>query len=194
MIRTATINDVEQILNIYRPYVEHTSHNFEYVTPTMDEFIQRYNRITSKFPWLVCEIDNKVIGYAYADISFFRAAYMWDADVSVYIDKDYHKKGIGRAFYKCLEEILLLQGYFNIYALIAGGNHGSCSFHKSMGYDKLAVLPECGFKNGEWHDIIWYGKKLKSGKPQNPPVTFVALDRNKIDLILERNNEITFLH
>ena len=54
-IRPATVQDVPRILEIYAPYVENTAISFEYTVPTLDEFTQRFLKITAQFPWLVWE-------------------------------------------------------------------------------------------------------------------------------------------
>lgn len=38
MIRIATENDAEELLNIYAPYVEKTAITFEYEVPSVEEF------------------------------------------------------------------------------------------------------------------------------------------------------------
>ena len=40
-IRLATPQDAEELLEIYRYYVEHTAITFEYETPSITEFRQR---------------------------------------------------------------------------------------------------------------------------------------------------------
>ena len=75
MIRSAVRADVPRLLAIYAPYIQKTCITFEYEVPSLEEFTARFDRITAKYPWIVWEEDGKILGYAYADTAFSRAAY-----------------------------------------------------------------------------------------------------------------------
>ena len=163
------------MLNIYAPYVRETAYSFEYEVPTLENFESRLTRIGAAFPWLVCEdsANGEILGYAYAAPAFERAAYMWDADLSVYIAPRGHRRGIGRAFYALLEDILGQQGYHNIYALVSSANETSCAFHRALGYDLMCVMPATGFKFGAWYDMNWFHKRLCPPEaPAHAPIPF----------------------
>ena len=66
MIRFATEKDLPAMLAIYKPYVEETTYSFEYDTPCLRTFTQRFYDHVAQFPWLVWEEDGAVLGYAYA--------------------------------------------------------------------------------------------------------------------------------
>lgn len=171
--RSVTLADIPAMLAIYEPYVLHTSVSFEYTTPDREEFEARLRHVKRKFPWLVCEMDGEVVGYAYASAAFSRMAYDWDADMSVYLAQKAHRKGIGRAFYVLLEDILKQQGMQVLYALVTSENESSRAFHEAMGYRVAAVLPKTGFKFGHWMDIYWYEKRLcEPVPPRDFPVPF----------------------
>ena len=68
MIRFAEKKDIPEILEIYAPYVLTTTNSFEYRVPTLEEFTLRFEKITRQFPWLVWEVDGRVLGYAYASL------------------------------------------------------------------------------------------------------------------------------
>ncbi len=171
--RIATPEDIPAMLAIYRPYVEETSYSFEYTTPTETEMLSRFGSISAAFPWLVCEEEGEILGYAYAAPAFERAAYMWDADLSVYISPVAHRRGIGRCFYYLLENILRLQGYHNVYALVTSSNPVSIAFHQSSGYELMTVMPAVGYKFDAWHDMYWFHKRLlPATAPSAPPAPF----------------------
>ena len=187
MIRIATEADVPAILEIYAPYVENTTVSFEYDVPCRREFIQRFYAITEQFPWLVWEEDGKILGYTYAARPFPRAAYSWDAEPSVYIAPQAQGRGIGRKLYAALEEILKLQGYRTLYAIITAENTNSLAFHRALGYRDLALFPDCGCKFGRWIGVWWLEKRLLSVEiPKSFPTPFPRLgqDSQKISDIL----------
>ena len=160
MIRIATESDVPEILAIYAPYVENTTITFEYDVPCSREFMQRFLTISAQYPWLVWEEDGQIQGYAYAAPPYARAAYSWCAEPSVYLKPEARGRGIGRKLYAALEEILKLQGYQVLYALITQENTASMAFHHALGYETKVLFPQCGFKHGRWLGVYWLEKRL----------------------------------
>ena len=160
MIRFATDRDLSAMLAIYKPYVENTTYSFEYDVPCLRTFTQRFYDHVQQFPWLVWEEDGAVLGYAYAGAPWERAAYRWCAEVSIYLHPSVHGRGIGRALYARLEEILTKQGYRVAYALITTENRGSVAFHERLGYVYHSTFENCGYKMGRWLGVIWLQKWL----------------------------------
>jgi len=161
MLRIATEADVPQILAIYAPYVTDTTITFEYDVPTEAEFRNRFQTITREFPWLVWEENGEILGYAYAARPFERAAYRWCAEPSIYLKSAAQGRGIGRKLYLALEEILKLQGYQVLLALITGENDGSLRFHEKLGYSFAGELKACGYKFQRWLSVFWMEKRLR---------------------------------
>ena len=75
IIRDATPQDAERLVEIYSHYVENTVISFEYVTPTVEEFEGRIRRTLEKYPYLVAVEAGEIMGYAYAGAFVGRAAY-----------------------------------------------------------------------------------------------------------------------
>ena len=127
------------------------------------------------------------MGYAYGSLPFERAAYAWCAEVSIYIAPEAQGKGIGKKLYAAVEEILWLQGYRIIYALITSENEGSLRFHEKVGYSYCAQFPDCGIKFGKSLGVIWMEKKAEFVElPSAPPKTWISVvenDRKLIDVL-----------
>lgn len=64
-IRIASLDDAEELLKIYAPYVEKTAITFEYEVPTLEEFKNRMTCVLERYPYLVAEKDGELLGYAY---------------------------------------------------------------------------------------------------------------------------------
>ena len=189
MIRFAVEADLPQMLEIYAPYVLNTAYSFEYTVPTLDEFTQRFRSYTRQFPWLVWEEDGKVLGYAYGSRPWERAAYSWNAEISIYLAPSIHGRGIGRKRYAVLEEILKAQGYRVIYVIITSDNQGSIAFHKKIGYEVVAEFPGCGHKFGRQLGTVWMEKRAEFVEyPQNFPVPYrdVVENDGKLSNILDK--------
>ena len=87
MIRDACPDDAKRLVKIYAYYVLNTAVSFEYAVPTIDEFRERIIKTTANYPYLVCVMNDKIVGYAYAGAYSTRQAYDWTATTSIYVDK-----------------------------------------------------------------------------------------------------------
>lgn len=105
-VRDAKIEDAARILEIYAYYVEHTVISFEWDVPSLEEFENRMRDIMKKYPYLVIERDGKIEGYAYAHPFVGRAAYDWSSELTIYLDHDARKGGLGRRLYEELADRL----------------------------------------------------------------------------------------
>ena len=85
LIRLAEEGDAAQIAAIYAPVVRDTIISFETELPTVEEIARRVRDTLERWPWLVCERDEQVLGYAYAGAHGSRAAYQWSVDVSAVV-------------------------------------------------------------------------------------------------------------
>ena len=185
-IRFATILDAPFLLEIYSQYIE-TAITFEYTLPTASEFEKRIENIVETYPYLVCEDDGKIFGYAYAHRYMERAAYQWNAELSVYLDKSYVSKGFGKKLCSVLIEILKEQGFRTVYSLITSPNIKSEKLHLSLGFKAIGMYHRTGFKNGCWHDVAIFEKKI--GKNDNNPNPIISIKKIKSDIIEKIINE-----
>lgn len=160
-IRPATPADAEELLKIYSPFITDTAVSFETEIPSVEDFSERIKNIAKKYPYLVCEAGDKIVGYAYASPHRPRAAYRYSVDISVYIEPSYHRRGIGKALYTKLFELLRNQNIYTVYAGIALPNDASIGLHKSMGFAEIGIYHKVGYKNKKWHDVIWLEKALR---------------------------------
>lgn len=163
MIRFVKTSDASSLLEIYSQYID-TNITFEYALPTLFEFEKRIENISDSYPYLVYEEDDnenkEIIGYAYAHRYLEREAYQWDAELSVYLDKNNLYKGFGKKLCLCLIEILKFQGVKTIYSLITSPNIKSEKLHSSLGFTKIGTYHKTGYKNQKWHDVSIFEKSI----------------------------------
>lgn len=179
-LRLANINDAQDILNIYKPYVKNTTITFEYDVPSLDEFKNRISTISENFPYIVCEIDDAIVGYAYASKYGGRAAFNWTVELSIYVNENYHNHKFSHKLYSSLLDILKIQGVYNAYACITIPNEKSKKFHDKFGFNLVGTFTNSGYKFGKWIDVIWMEKNLidYSLTPEN--ITPISLIENNI--------------
>lgn len=179
-IRIATLADAGELLKIYDYYVKHTAVTFEWITPSLEEFRGRMKSVLEKFPYLVCELDGEIVGYAYAAPFRVRAGYGRAVETTVYVKKDIRGCGIGGKLYGALESILKMQNILNLYACIAYLENddeyltsASPDFHAHIGYSLAGRFVRCARKFDRWYDMIWMEKMIgEHGETPAEPVLF----------------------
>ena len=177
IIRNASVDDAEALLNIYAYYVKNTAITFEYEVPSLEEFKERITNTLKKYPYLVAEKEDKIVGYAYAGVFKDRAAYDWSAELSIYLAKEVTGCGIGRKLYETLESEMRERGYLNLYACIGYPieedeylTNNSPLFHGHMGFTEVGRFRNCGKKFDRFYHMIWMEKLLQTVEsPMNFP-------------------------
>ena len=156
IIRLAEKRDVPGILEIYAPFILETSVTFEEIVPNEDSFWERIQGIMAELPYLVCEIDGRIAGYAYASGYRSRASYRWSKEVSVYIHPDFRRKKVADALYTSLNDIVRYQGIADLLAIITMPNEPSVTFHEHFGYRKCGEFSKVGYKLNQWQNVGWF--------------------------------------
>lgn len=190
-IRVATKVDAAGMLEIYAPFILNSGITQETEVPSVEDFQQRIISNLEERPWLVCEMNNEIAGYAYAGKHRDRKGYQWCTETSVYISNKYYGFRIAKALYIALFDILKLQGYVNAYAAITLPNDRSVAFHKKFGFEYLTTYKKIGYKLGQWHDVGWmqYEINLHNRDPKDP-MKFPAIDKFVIDSILVKSSAL----
>lgn len=183
--RFATEKDSAALLQIYGQYLD-TAVTFEYCLPTEEEFAERIRSIGSDYPYLVCEEKEKIIGYAYAHCHMERAAYQWNAELSVYLDGSCTSRGIGSRLYQALFEMLRLQNVKTVYGCVTVPNERSEALHEKLGFSRIGTYCLAGYKNGAWHDVCWFEKQIAPHDSEPLPwVSLQCTDKKKLKSILQ---------
>ncbi|MFC5472568.1 arsinothricin resistance N-acetyltransferase ArsN1 family B [Paraherbaspirillum soli] len=160
IIRPAAIDDAAAICRIYNHYVLNTTISFETEAVTPEQMAQRVTDITATFPWLVCEVDGQILGYAYATKWRVRAAYRHAVESSVYLADEAAGKGLGTALYRALLAELAKLPVHVVIGGIAQPNPGSVALHEKMGFEKVAHFTQVGKKFDRWIDVAYWQKLL----------------------------------
>jgi phosphinothricin acetyltransferase len=155
-IRLAEKRDVPGILEIYSPFILETAVTFEETVPDEESFWKRIQEIMTELPFLVCEIDGRIAGYAYASAYRSRASYRWTKEVSVYVHPDFHRKRVAQALYTSLNEMVRYQGIADLLAIITIPNDSSVAFNEQFGYRKCGEFLKVGYKLGQWQNVGWF--------------------------------------
>ncbi len=167
VIRLAERSDAAAIQEIYSPIVRDTHISFEMTVPDVAEIEARIVKTSAQYPWLICAIDEQLAGYAYASAFRSRYAYQWTTETTVYVHRDFQRRGVARALYHSLIAILREQCYCTAVGVIALPNAGSIRAHEALGFRKIGVFKNAGFKAGSWRDTGWWQLDLRP-MPESP--------------------------
>lgn len=164
-IRPVAPTDIAAIHRIYRESVLTWTASWELTPPDEAEMLTRMQNILAQgYPYLVALIDNQLAGYAYASSYRPRPGYRFTVENSIYVDPAYQRRGIARALMQSIIDQCTDQGYRQMIAIIGdSANHASIALHDSLGFTKVAVLPNLGFKFGRWLDSVMMQRALGDG-------------------------------
>lgn len=174
LLRTARLSDAARLVEIYAPYVTDTAITFEYEVPSVEEFRSRIEKTLEKYPYIVAEQNGRILGYTYASAFARRAAYNWSVELSIYLDMEIRRQGIGGRLYKAMEEILKEMHILNMNACISWPKaedeyltKNSVQFHEHMGFRLAGEFHASGYKFGRWYNVVWM-EKMIGDHPENP--------------------------
>ena len=105
-IQNVTIEDAEELLDIYAPYVKYTAITFEYDVPSVEEFRQRIVNISDRYPYIKAVDNGQIVGYAYGKKGQHCAVCFCGRDIAIVCLDKY----VRVALFKCKE------GYSDCYA------------------------------------------------------------------------------
>ena len=155
-MRQATAGDADRLAEIYNWYILNTIITFETDVVSPQEMTKRIQEKLIHHDWLVGEVNQEVIGYAYYGSFRTRAAYHHTVESSIYLSQESIGKGFGRALYTQLLESVKSQGFREVIGVISLPNPQSIALHRAMGFTEVGVLKRVGYKFGRYiDDGIW---------------------------------------
>lgn len=156
MIRKVQNKDFSAITSIYNHYIRETTITFDIDELSEQIMADRIEKVTKKYPYLVIEEEDRVVGYAYASVWKDKDAYDKTVESTVYLDPSASGKGYGSKIYKALLQELKQQGFRIAIACITIPNPVSIALHEKLGFRKNAIFEKLGEKFGELHDVGYW--------------------------------------
>jgi phosphinothricin acetyltransferase len=169
-IRPSRADDVSAITAIYAHHVLHGTGTFETTPPSEQEMAARREDVLARgLPYLVAQEDARVVGFAYCQWFKPRPAYRFSAEDSIYLDPQARGRGLGRELLQALVAAAEDCGIRKLIAVIGdSANAGSIGVHRTLGFTQVGVLRDCGWKFGQWLDIVLMEKPLGEGNRSAP--------------------------
>lgn len=156
---------MDAVTAIYAHHVLHGLASFETEPPGATDMRRRRAEVVAKrLPYLVATDDSGVLGYAYANSYRQRAAYANTVENSVYLRADATGRRIGRHLLSALIDACEASGLRQMVAVVGdSANIASIRLHEKLGFRRVGVLTNVGYKHGRWLDSVLLQRELGQG-------------------------------
>ncbi|HMD19232.1 MAG TPA: GNAT family N-acetyltransferase [Alloacidobacterium sp.] len=162
LVRHATSADMPDITAIYAYFVAMSTATFEIVVPDEAEMLRRRQAVLDRgLPYLVAELEGYIVGFCYASQFRPREGYRFTVEDSIYVRHDCVGHGVGKILLAELISECQAKGCHSMVACICGVNPSSVALHASLGFQQVGVLPEAGYKFGEWLRLLMMQRPLQ---------------------------------
>ncbi|PCJ09413.1 MAG: GNAT family N-acetyltransferase [Rhodobacteraceae bacterium] len=166
IIRAARAEDAVAIRDIVNALVRDSLVTFTTVQKTSEQV--RMDIAGAPGQYLVAEQAGKVVGHAHFGAFRGGPGYRHTAEHTIHLAPTVLGKGVGRALLVALEQVAAQAGIHVLVAAISGANSAGMRFHLAMGYSEVGRLPQVGFKDDQWLDMVLMQKILPQGSDLNP--------------------------
>ena len=160
-IRKAGTNDLERINEIYNYYVLESTCTYQTEPEPIESRKEWFNNHNEKHPVIVVENNGRILGWGAISRFKERKAYEHTGEISVYVDKEWLHRGLGKVLLTHLIEQAGSVGLHSLMAVISADQIPSIRLHEKYGFKTVAHLKEVGFKFGEWLDVVYMQYMVK---------------------------------
>jgi L-amino acid N-acyltransferase YncA len=156
VIRTFEVGDVAHACRLTNHFIQHTAVHFGASPVEVEEIAAQWVAGRERYPWVAAEVAGEFAGFAKAGLWRAREAYSLTAEVTVYVEPRFHRRGVGRALYAELLSQLRAAGFHTAVGGITLPNAASVALHEGLGFRHVGVFREVGRKFELWHDVGWW--------------------------------------
>jgi L-amino acid N-acyltransferase YncA len=155
-LRSYQTEDTQAILDIINYNILNSTALYDYnIRSYEQQKIILEEKINKHFPVIVAVEGDKVVGFGMYSEFRFREAYKYTVEHSVYVDNDYHGKGIGKLLLQELIQLAKKQNLHTMIAVIDAENQSSIEFHEKFGFKTVGIIKESGYKFDRWlHSVF----------------------------------------
>ena len=154
-VRLARLEDGEAIRAIYNLEVLESTVTFDLVPRTPEQQAQWLREHAGAHPAVVAtDADGVVLGFGSLSPYRSRPAYATTVEESVYVRRDFQRRGVGRAILSELVAVGTSHGFHAVMARIVDGHEASIALHRACGFELVGVEREVGRKFGRWLDVV----------------------------------------
>jgi phosphinothricin acetyltransferase len=160
VLRPATAGDAEAICRVYNQGIEDRIATLETELRTPEERRQWLAARGPRHPVYVAEAEEIIVGWSSLNVYNPRPAYQYVADFSIYIERGWRGKGVGRRLLEHLVEQARALGYHKMMLSAFPFNASGVALYERMGFTRAGVFHEMGQLDGRWVDTLIMEKLL----------------------------------
>jgi len=153
-IRPATDADAAAICLIYNQGIEDRVATLETELRTPAERLEWLAARGPRHPVMVAADAGAVVGWASLNRFNPRPAYDHVADLSVYVERGWRGRGVGRVLLERAIEAAREIGYHKMVLAAFPTNGAGMALYERMGFSRVGVYREQGRLDGRWVDVI----------------------------------------
>jgi phosphinothricin acetyltransferase len=153
-IRPATPADAAAICTIYNQGIEDRIATLETELRTPEERRQWMAARAPRHPVVVAESGGQVVGWGSLNSFNARPAYDHVVDLSVYVERAWRGRGVGRALLQRLLALARTTGYHKMVLATFPHNEAGVALYRRMGFAAVGVYHEQGMLDGRWVDVL----------------------------------------
>jgi L-amino acid N-acyltransferase YncA len=161
-LRTATLADAAALAAIYNQGIEDRVATFETRPRTPADVAAWFDGV---HPHILAEEDKAVVAFASTSTYRPRDCYRGIAEFSVYVERSWRNRGIGRAVLAALLSASEQAGYWKLVSRVFVENIASRRLLVSLGFREVGVYEKHGQLDGVWHDVVIVERLLSAKQP-----------------------------
>ncbi len=159
-LRPAVESDTTAICEIYNQGIEDRLATLESEMRTPQERRQWLAARGPRHPVVVADDDGRVIAWGSLNAFNPREAYRHVADFSIYVERAYRGKGVGRQLLAHLIDLARALGYHKMVLSAFPFNGAGMALYERMGFRTVGIYREQGLLDGRWVDTVVMEKLL----------------------------------
>jgi phosphinothricin acetyltransferase len=160
VIRPATPVDAEAICTIYNQGIADRIATLETALRTPAERRDWLANREPRHPVIVADVDRTIVGWGSLNRFNPRDAYDHVADFSVYVERSWRGKGVGRRLLDRLIELARDLGYHKLALAALVHNKAGLALYTGAGFTPVGIYREHGQLDGRWVDVLIMEKLL----------------------------------
>lgn len=165
VVRMARAADSDRVAKIHNQGIAERIATFETEPRTAADVAKRIEEAPGRFPVIVVEDADTVVGWASIGPYRERPCYAGVGEFSVYIDRDARGRGVGRTLMTRLVEEARSRGYWKLLSRVFPSNTASLALCRSLGFREVGTYERHGRLDGRWLDVVIVERLIPENQP-----------------------------